>query len=446
MKTQSPIIQRDFESQSFRNGINKMIKTALGCTLTLLSITNLSAQSYTNPAATGPTMVNDQVVSIGQQNYRVVSADQYLNTQKSSNSPTTSASPQKSNVKQANTIDNPSASRFEQAFIESNSISPLIEQVSCNSCEPTRGSSMREKLKRACTSCGSPGGAYGCIHCDSYFYGVAEAIHVDRDNDDTATISSRYGLSGFEMEMGTRITVGRVPNCVQGWEGTFTGIINWNSNGGLEAPIFRIQSNLEPIAPVSAADISSFNDAFIQTVNYDARYWSAELNKTYVGWEVAKMLCGIRYIDFEEQYSLYSENDTESGSIYSDIDNRLIGFQIGMDLTYPILKKTYVDFRGRAGIYANFMDLDLAVINDNEWAAGVNDRSVEAAGQFELGVGLRYQVSPKFSLKCGTELWYLSGIGTAYDQLNNGIMGRNSVEGYEDLINAVFSYGGEIRY
>ena len=232
MKTQSPIIQRDFESQSFRNGINKMIKTALGCALTLLSITDLTAQSYTNPAATGPTVVNDQVVSMGQQNYRVVPADQYLSTQKSSVSPTSSASPQTSIVKQANAIDSPSASRFEQAFIETNSLSPLIEQVSCNSCEPTRGGSMREKLKRACTSCGSPGGAYGCIHCDSYFYGVAEAIHVDRDNDDTATISSRYGLSGFEMEMGTRITVGRVPNCVQGWEGTFTGIINWNSNGG----------------------------------------------------------------------------------------------------------------------------------------------------------------------------------------------------------------------
>ena len=440
MKTQSPKHQRDFENQSFRNGIQQMIKTALSCTFTLLSVTSLNAQSYTHPDASGPTMVNGQTVSMGQQNYRVVSADQYLSGTKSK------APAQRSQVKQANAMDNPADLEFAQSFIETKSASQLVEQVSCNSCEPTRGSSMKEQLDRACTSCGSPGGAYGCIHCDSYFYGVAEAIHVDRDNDDTATISSRYGLSGFEMEMGSRITVGRVPNCVRGWEGTFTGIINWNSRGGHQSPT-PIQSDvLFPVAPLTQDKISAFFDANQQSVNYDARYWSAELNRTYVGWEVAKMLCGIRYIDFEEQYSVDSENDTESGSIYSDIDNRLIGFQIGMDLTYPILKKTYVDFRGRAGIYANFMDLDLAVINDNEWSAGVNDRSVEAAGQFELGVGLRYQVSPKFSLKCGTELWYLSGIGTAYDQLNNGIMGRDSVEGYEDLINAVFTYGGEIRY
>ena len=143
------------------------------------------------------------------------------------------------------------------------------------------------------------------------------------------------------------------------------------------------------------------------------------------------MICGVRYIDFEEEYNVFSENDTESGSIYSDIDNKLLGLQVGVDLTYPVLRKAYIDFRGRAGVYANFLDLDLAVINDNEWAAGINDKTVEAAGQFELGIGLRYEVTPKLSLKCGAELWYLTGIGTAYDQLNNGIMGRNSVEGYD---------------
>ena len=195
MKTQSPKHQRDFENQSFRNGIQQMIKTALSCTLTLLSMTSLNAQSYTHPDASGPTMVSGQTVSMGQQNYRVVSADQYLSGTKSK------APTQRSQVKQANAMDNPADLEFAQSLIETKSTSQLVEQVSCNSCEPTRGSSMKEQLDRACTSCGSPGGAYGCIHCDSYFYGVAEAIHVDRDNDDTATISSRYGLSGFEMEM-----------------------------------------------------------------------------------------------------------------------------------------------------------------------------------------------------------------------------------------------------
>ncbi len=419
--------------------MKRLIYTALTGTL-LLSSSQVGAQSYANPQST---VTSPGVVTVGDQDYRVVAADKYSQSSKSAGKQVSSSPANRASYA---TQSGAGSSVKQSLAIGSPSSIDEIAQVSCNSCEPGISSSMQAKLSQACSSCGTPGGAYGCIHCDSYFYGVAEAIHVDRNNDDTHTISSRYGLSGFDMEMGTRVTIGRVPNCFRGWEGTFTGIINWNSAGGLEAPIFRIQSNLEPIAPVSAADISAFNDAFIQTTEYDARYWSAEINRTYVGWEVAKMLCGIRYIDFEEQYSVYSENDTEAGFIYSDIENKLIGLQVGMDLTYPLLRKTYVDFRGRAGIYANFMDLDLAVINNNEWAAGINDRTVEAAGQFELGVGLRYEVTPKFSLKCGTELWYLSGIGTAYDQLNNGIMGRNSVEGYEDLVNAVFTYGADIRF
>lgn len=411
--------------------MTKLICTSLTIAL-LLSVSVVNGQSYTDPLQTNPGG-SPGTVTVGDQNYRVVSADQYTKSTGNANPSAAAQLPAKPRVAQ-------------QLVTTQSTMHDAKSKADCKSCEPAVSSSMRAKLSQACTSCGTPGGAHGCIHCDSYFYGVAEAIHVDRDNADTDTISSRYGLSGFEMEMGTRITVGRMPNCFRGWEGTFTGIINWNSSGGLEAPIFLIQSNLEPVDPVSANDISAFNDATLQTANYDARYWSAELNRTYVGWEVAKMICGVRYIDFEEEYNVFSQNANEDGSLYSDIDNRLIGLQVGMDLTYPILRKTYVDFRGRAGVYANFLDLDLAVINNNEWAAGINDQSVKAAGQFELGIGLRYEVNSKLSLKCGTELWYLSGIGTAYDQLDNGIMGRDSVEGYDELVNAVFTYGADLRF
>ncbi len=408
----------------------------------------LHGQSYTAPSASSPSpsptgTLNDNILSVGQQDYRVVPADQYGST-----SAKKEARPVTSRQAEAIASTIPDANvAFKQAVASAddfgaNSVAP----ASCTSCETDRPDSMQAKLSKACNSCGAPGGAFGCIQCDSYFYGSVEAIHVDRNNDDTATISSRYGLSGFKEEMGTRITVGRIPNCVRGWEGTFTGIINWNSVGSLEAPIFLIQSNLFAVDPVGEEDISAFNNATLQSAEYDARYWSAEINRTYVGWEVAKMICGVRYIDFEESYFVYSENATENGFINSDIDNRLLGLQVGMDLTYPLLKKVYADFRGRAGAYANFMDLDLAVINDNEWAAGIEDKSVKAAGQFELAIGLRYEVTKKLSVKCGAEVWYLTGIGTAFDQLDNGIMGRGSVEGHDDLVSTALTYGAELRF
>ena len=438
MKNQMNCIQSDPYQRTLHIKVKQTQRLLLGVGILLLSTIASQAQSLLPSASKPDPSKNQKSIQLGDNHYRVVPVGQYGEQASQTDSMVAQATENKTESKRP---------LFQQAFIQNDlGTQNSIALTQCETCEPASPMSIRAQLDQACNACGSLSGAFGCLHCDSYVYAVAEALHLDRDKEDTATISSRYGLSGFRREMGTRITLGRIPNCVSGWESTFTGIINWSSSGGLEAPIFRIQSNLEPIPPVSADDISAFNDAFIQTVNYDARYWSVEVNRTYVGWEVAKMLCGLRYIDFEEEYRVFSENDNETGSIRSDINNSLIGFQIGMDLTYPILRKTYIDFRGRAGVYANFLDLDLAIINDNEFAAGVSDRSVRAAGQFELGIGLRYEVTPKFSLKCGAEVWYLSGVGKSYDQLDNGIMGRNSVEGYEELITSALTYGAELRY
>ena len=140
---------------------------------------------------------------------------------------------------------------FQQAFIQNDlgtQIQSLLLSADMRTCE---SNVIRAQLDQACNACGSPSGAFGCLHCDSYVYAVAEALHLDRDKEDTATISSRYGLSGFR-EMGTRITLGRIPNCVSGWRHFQWGSSIGAVQGWTRRPIFRIQSNLEPIPPVSA--------------------------------------------------------------------------------------------------------------------------------------------------------------------------------------------------
>ena len=69
----------------------------------------------------------------------------------------------------------------------------------------------------------------------------------------------------------------------------------------------------------------------------------------------------------------------------SAISTTAIGLN-GMDLTYPIHEKPTLTSEEEQA-FTQTSDLDLAIINDNEFAAGVSDRSVRAVGQFELGIG-----------------------------------------------------------
>ena len=97
-------------------------------------------------------------------------------------------------------------------------------------------------------------------------------------------------------------------------------------------------------------------------------------------------------------------------------------------------------------MYANFIDYDLRVVNAGATVVTINDDSTKLAGQFELGMGLRYEFNRLLAVRCGAELWYLTGMATAPDQVNSGILSRYNVKGHDDFLIAGFNYGIELRY
>tara|TARA_R110002073_G_scaffold176633_7_gene334366 strand:+ start:442 stop:1752 length:1311 start_codon:yes stop_codon:yes gene_type:complete len=264
-------------------------------------------------------------------------------------------------------------------------------------------------------------GEYGScgVACKPYWYIRGEAVYMELNSSDRSTFSRNFALDEFDFEFAPRITVGSVPDCVHGWEASFVGPLEWDMAASLANPAGGINTLLAPGAPIVAADLSTFNDSVFQSQDYHAEYWSFEANKTLVGWEVAKILFGARYIDYDELYN-YNSQDAggNRGLLRSDVENSLFGLQVGMDLLYPVSCHGSIDFRGRAGGYLNFAESDTRLFNAGSTVVAAIDEDTELAGVFEVGAGYSYALGEMLTLRAGFEVWYIAGLATATDQIS----------------------------
>jgi hypothetical protein len=258
--------------------------------------------------------------------------------------------------------------------------------------------------------------------------------------------SPDFLLDRYDEEVGSRLTIGYVPDCVSGYEFSYTGRFQWDRAASATDAAGGLGTLLFAVAPVVPANLSAFNNATAQAQFETSEYWSLEASNTKVGWDVAKLICGLRYISYDEDFTILSQTATESGFLRSAVENQLIGFQVGMDLLYPVCRNTYTDLRARAGVYANFIDLDLRVINAGTTTAALLDDSTKLAGQLEFGSGLRYQFCEMLSVRGGFDLWYLSGVAAARDQFRDGILARREVRGKDDFLVVGLSLGAVFRY
>ncbi len=249
------------------------------------------------------------------------------------------------------------------------------------------------------------------------------------------------------MSGAPRLTIGHVPDCVHGYEFSFTGAFEWDREGVQVDPAGGIGTLLFAVPPVDPAGLSAFSNATAKAQYYKTQYWSIEMSNTNVGWDIMKLVCGFRYINYDENFTVISQNvANEVGLLRSDIKNQMLGYQLGLDLLYPVCHNTYTDFRARAGFYANFIDLNFQVLNAGSTTVLMLDDAIDIAGQFEFGSGIRYQCNDGLSFRTGFELWYLTGLATAKNQFSNGIVASQTVRASDDFFVAGLSFGAEYRY
>ena len=319
-----------------------------------------------------------------------------------------------------------------------------VVQVGCQTCQ-TRS------CRGNCRGTSFPNGNF-CAPCEPYCYATVETLFMERQSGNY-TASPNFLMDGYDFEAIPRVTIGRVPDCINGCEFTFTGVAEWTQSGAASNPSGGIETFLNPVAPFDATDILAFTNSIEQSQRLEAQYWSIEANKTMVGYDVARCLVGVRYIDYQELFTYLGENATVGaisgstlGSLRSEVKNRLLGPQVGVDLLYPICHRGYTDFRARAGIFANFADLDFDYRNDISTALLADEDAVRFAGMIEVAGGVRVQLTDRLSIRAGGELWWLGGVGTATDQFKNTIGAITNVRTGSEFFVAGGTVGAEYRY
>ncbi len=317
----------------------------------------------------------------------------------------------------------------------------------CGSCASSFGGS-----PGSCNSCGGSLGYYGggmggsCPTCSSFWYGSIEALYMRKYGDKDFSASPDYTVGQFDLQGAPRLTIGYVPDCVNGYEFSYTGRFQWNRGAIASSADGDLRTILRAIPPVDESSLSAFQDANIQSQFQHSEYTSVEVSRTHVGWDIAKLLAGIRYIDFSDKFAIFSRSDTELGRLLSRADNRMIGFQLGMDLLYPLCTNLYTDARGRAGLFANFASMDLLVLNDGNLTAAVHDKSTDYSAVLEFGSGLKYRFCDALAIRCGWEAWWFGRLASSEDQFRRGVVSSRSVRINDDFIVVGVNIGAEFRY
>lgn len=260
------------------------------------------------------------------------------------------------------------------------------------------------------------GSANPCVAgCDVSWYFGYEALWLKREGDDRFSLSRNNFMPEFDYEFGGRYTAGRMLDCVNAWELVYTGPFEWERASTINAA-GTLQSNFAPSGGFTAADITTFNNADTHSQRYRAELQSFELNRRWFSWDAVSTMVGIRYVDYEEDYAFFSSNGLGNGLYAEQLDNRLIGAQVGADIVYPVSLRTNVGIRGKAGAYANFAERETLLTNAGSVVLNAGDEDVDIAGIIEMGVFSTYQITPSIRLTSGYEFWYMPNLATVPEQ------------------------------
>lgn len=292
---------------------------------------------------------------------------------------------------------------------------------------------------------GGYGGSYGGNACDTgcdvSVYASAEALWLRRGSDKYFSLSQNSYLPDFDYELGGRFTVGRLFNCVDGWEGVYTGPYEWDRQSIVDGA-GSLQSRLVANGGYTPAEIDTFNNANRHVQLWESELNSFEINRRWWSWDVLSTLIGFRYVDYNEDFVLQSISSRGVGTYRNQVKNRMAGAQVGADILYPVSLRTNVGFRGKAGVYANFDENNVHLQNGATTILNAGDNSVDVAGLIEMGIFANYQVVPSVRLTAGYEFWYMPGVVTVPGQSPHVINPSTGTQLQND--DELFLHGGSV--
>jgi hypothetical protein len=280
--------------------------------------------------------------------------------------------------------------------------------------------------------------------CPPTCYASASAVLLLRATGEIRSLSASSGeLSQDGDQVAGRFTIGRIGDCLRGWEASYVGPLRWtHRNDGVGPSLF-------PGFAAIGVNISNFLNAQQQHEVYRSELHSLEVNKKWWGWDVISTSVGLRYFNLDEGYRFDSVDLIEgsTGTLSVSTHNHLIGPQIGMNLYYPLGRWT-TSLRGKAGMYANFVDGDISLANGGAIQFANDNTHVQFGVSAELGYFLSYRLTQHLRVTGGYEMWYVWGLATATGQTLSPLTPDtgSGIHSEEDVLIHGASLGVEINW
>lgn len=246
--------------------------------------------------------------------------------------------------------------------------------------------------------------------CDIRYYASAEALYFRREHDERFTLSQSTRLEPFDYEWGGRVTVGRLLDCVNGYEFSYAGPFEWERERIITGT--NLQSKLSAV-DLPASVISTFDDATFHSMRYQARLNSFEANRRWWAWDIFSTLIGIRVVDYRENFGFASTNPITGNGLYLDeVRNFMVGPQVGGEFMKPLGLRTLVGVKGKGAVFANFDRNQLLLQNAGTTIIDAVDNDIDVAGLIEFGANVKYSITPSIRVMAGYDVWYLPGVAT----------------------------------
>jgi hypothetical protein len=239
----------------------------------------------------------------------------------------------------------------------------------------------------------------------------AEILSLRRSNDSGGDISNNGDFGRFGREQAGRFTVAKLEGIVDRTEFTWTGPMEWNRAATTLGPVgTNLNHGLQP-----ASSLGVFHDADLHRQSHRVELSSFELNRRWSGDGLSSFLCGLRFVNHEEQYQLDATQGASMGSFQMSTNNLLVGGQMGLSLVRPLSQRLHLGIASSVGAFGNFAS-GRFTLTDGAINASGSDGAARVVWMFQPNARLHYRMSQNSILHGGYESWYFSGLSTTADQ------------------------------
>lgn len=290
----------------------------------------------------------------------------------------------------------------------------------CSSCGGSSGS--------GCQGCGS-GGCFNPSEVDRRFaacgfisrarrYVLWDLLYFTRENANVQAFNVSPG-GDLDFGFGTRLTIGTRQDAANGREFTYFGTFDINDSGTATDSLGRINSFFVPDGTfLGTGDLAPFSGVVELDESLETHFQSFEFNRVRWGWDVVKLIFGLRYTLLEDEYNASTTNIAGlTGTINAESTNHLIGPQIGGELFYDVGYRWSLSGHGKFAYFLNIFDTDLNLASDGFGIVNSGTEDGSDSYLFDLGLTAHYQLNTSSRFRIGYNLLFFGDVATADETL-----------------------------